>query len=568
MSDDDEISNDDDKDDDYALTTRVMVETGTPQTFAEAISGPKGPAWWASMSKEYNSHKEKGTFILVIRQKHMNVMRHKWVYKIKRNEKGEVTELKSRITPKGFMQVYGIDYKETFAPVMRYPSMRILFAEAARRDWEIKQGDVSAAFLNADVEEELYMEQPAGFEQYGPNGEEMVWKLKKSVYGIKQAPRNWYKRLRRSMEEKKLTPCKSEPSVYVHRTASGRMLYMAVWVDDIWAFYDKRDEAAFKTIEAGLLADFKMKAFDDVRSVLGIRVQRDRARRTLTLDQETHASDLLKKLGMEHCKPIKTPMVDKDISRRQAPATEAERGAMSSVPYRDGVGSLMWLAGQTRPDIAFPVGVLARFMSDPGQAHWESMKRVLRYVRGTTDARLVYKAHGGRQGEEQAAVSVLEAYSDADWASDVDGRRSTTGYMVMLNGNLVAWSSKKQPTVALSTAEAEYMGMSAATEELLWVRQFLGELGIPVGRPMVLRTDNQAAQTIANGEVSTQRTKHIDIRHHFVREQAAAKELEIKWVPTQEQLADLLTKSLGTTPFRELRRRVMACNDDWQARRW
>jgi hypothetical protein len=313
-----------------------------------------------------------------------------------------------------------------------------------------------------------------------------------------------------------------------------------------------------------LRKEFTMKEFVDVRSALGIRVQRNRQQRTLTLDQESYALDTLQKLGMSECKPMPTPLVDREISKLHEPQSQEEREEMKTVPYRDGLGRLLWLAGQTRPDLAFPVGVLARFMANPGRVHWANLKRVLRYLRGTADSKLTFAAHVHPRTTDasETEVSLLEAYSDADWASDVDQRRSTTGYMVMVNGNLVAWSSKKQPTVALSTAEAEYMGMSAATEELLWTMQFLSELGIQAKKPMVLFTDNQAARAIGKNEVSSQRTKHIDIRHHFVREQVALQQLEIKWIPTTEQLADLLTKSLAKPIFRTLRQRVQSCRDD------
>ena len=303
--------------------------------------------------------------------------------------------------------------------------------------------------------------------------------------------------------------------------------------------------------------EFKIK-FGEVRSVLGIRVRRDRVKKTLTLDQETYALDMLNKLEMLQCKAMPTPTVEKCLSKQHGPKSESERREMTAVPYRDGVGSLMWLAGQTRPDLAFAVGVLARFMGDPGREHWENMKRVLRYVKGTADAKLVYTA----KGDKGDGVCRVEAFCDADWASDVDGRRSTTGYVVLVNGNAVAWSSKKQPTVALSTAEAEYMAMSAVTEELCWLRQFLTELGLRVELPMLLQTDNQTAQKLSAGEASSQRTKHIDIRHHFIRDEVSKEVLEVKWIPTDEQLADMLTKSLGPARHKMLRRRALECDSD------
>jgi hypothetical protein len=336
------------------------------------------------------------------------------------------------------------------------------------------------------------------------------------------------------------------------------MIIVSTWVDDLWYYYHKDDENEYKEIEERVRAKFDgMKKAEELHAVLGMRVQRDRARRTLTIDQQVYTEDVLRALNMEFCKEARTPAVEKNLSKNDGPSDEGGQEAMRAVPYQEAVGSLLWLAGQTRPDIAFPVAVLTRFMANPGQAHWEGAKRVLRYLQGTRTAKLCYGAHTQGKDEAKASVCVLEAYSDADWAADIDSRRSMTGYVVFVNGNLVAWSSKKQPTVAVSTAEAEYMGMSAVTEELMWMRQFLTEIGLAYERPIVLRTDNQAARIIATGDVSSSRTKHIDIRHHQVREQIESGEIDVRWVPTEQQIADILTKCLPADRFIALRQHLV-----------
>jgi hypothetical protein len=351
--------------------------------------------------------------------------------------------------------------------------------------------------------------------------------------------------------------------VYVKRSRTGALIAIAVWVDDLWHFYDKRDATEFQELEGSVRALFpKMVKAVDVRSVLGMRVRRDRKRGTLTLDQQVYTESVLRRFGMEFCKPTDSPAVDKKLSKAQGPASEKEREEMKDTPYRDAVGSLIWLAGQTRPDIAFPVSVLTRFMSDPGAAHWTNAKRVLRYLKGTTRTKLQYGARRRGDTSTTANVCVLEAWSDADWAADVDGRKSMTGYVVLLNGNVIAWSSKKQPTVAMSTAEAEYMGMSAAAEELMWMRQFVTEIGMTYKRPIVLRTDNQTARVLATGEVSSTRTKHIDIRHHQIRDEIERGDVDVQWVPTEEQLADILTKCLPVDRFKQLRARLVIGYDD------
>jgi Reverse transcriptase (RNA-dependent DNA polymerase) len=533
---------------------RAAMDDETPMTYAQAMASSHAAEWHGSAVAELQSHKELGTFTLVPRERGMNVLPTRWVFKVKRDESGNVTKYKARITPKGFRQRHGVDYHETFAPVMRYASIRTLLAEAARTDLEVKQGDVGTAFLRASVAEDIFIAQPEGFVSFGANGEELVWKLEKAVYGIKQAPRVWFKLLNDVMvNELHMVPCKSEPSVYSRRTQSGGRIVLAVWVDDIWAFYAKRDEEDFRRMEKKLVDRFEMARFKDLHAVLGIRVRRDRANRTLTLDQEAFTEELLEKMGMQECAPMPTPTVNKDLSKRHS-ALPSEANSARVSAYREGVGGLMWLATQTRPDIAFPVGVLARFMQAPGDEHWRNLKRVLRYLRGTSTVKLQL---GGRTGVDRKACT-LEAFCDADWAADLDNRRSTTGFVLLFNGSIVCWASKKQNTVALSTVEAEYMGISAAAQEIRWLKQFASELGMTVEEPTVLHTDNQTARTLASGELSVgQRTKHIDIRYHFVREMVEAKDLDVKWIPGEGQLADLLTKCLPKARFVDLRERVV-----------
>jgi hypothetical protein len=237
------------------------------------------------------------------------------------------------------------------------------------------------------------MQPPPGYEEYDTDGAPLVWQLLKTVNGIKQGPRRWHLMLRSLMEQLGMRACRTDPSVFVKRSRSGGTLIVCPWVDVLWYFFGAVDAAEFAEIEARIRLQFGgMKEAEDLHSVLGMRVQRDRRRGVLTVDQQVYTEDLLRQLNMEHAKAVPTPAIEKNLSKADGPSTEEEKKALGNVPYREAVGSLIWLAGQTRPDIAFPVAVLTRFMANPGQAHWEATKRVLRYLHGTKTAKLVYRA--------------------------------------------------------------------------------------------------------------------------------------------------------------------------------
>jgi hypothetical protein len=377
----------------------------------------------------------------------------------------------------------------------------------------------------------------------------LVWELLKTINGIKQGPRRWHLMLKELMAKHGGVPCKTDPSVYVFKCPSYRTLIISTWVDDLWYYFDKKDEERYRVIERAIRGLFNgMKEAVELHALLGMRVRRNRNARTLTIDQQAYTEELMKKMNLQHAKATVSPAIDKNLCKADSAATAEEKAELGNVPYQEAVGSLIWLSSQTRPDIAFPVSVLTRFMSNPGRKHWEAAKRVLRYLKGTANAKLTY-----RRRSNQSGLCVIEGYCDADWAADIDTRRSTTGYTILLNGNVVAWGSKKQKTVAMSTAEAEYMGMSAATEEFMWMRQFLEEIGLKYEKPIILRTDNTTARIIATGEVSSTRTKHIDIRYHQVRDEIERGDIRVEWVSTEKQLADILTKCLPTPRFLELR---------------
>jgi hypothetical protein len=530
----------------------AVDDDGAPLTFEEAISGDNAQRWWSSMRDEMASQMATGSFVLVKRTKEMNVLPSKWVYKVKRDENGKPTKEKSRLVPKGFRQRYGIDYDQTFAPTARQSTWRTVLARAVEKKMRIKQGDVPTAFLKGELHHEIYMQQPDGFVEYGPNGEEMVWRLQRPIYGIKQAPREWYHELRKYLTQTLgMNQCSSEPCVYVRRARSGKMIIFLIWVDDIWACCEESDEKECDILLELISKKYGIKEWHDATSIIGIRINYDRNGGVMKIDQEVHANDLLKRMGMEDARNAGAPTVDKNLTA----ATEDEAvNEEIRERYLAGVGGLLWQSTQTKPGLSFSVGVLARFMKNPQTRHAKALDNVLRYLRGTVDMGLTY-----RRGKQN--VCKVTAYCDSDWAEDQMDRKSTSGYLVHVNGNLVLWGSKKQTTVSLSSSEAEYKAMSAVLEEIMWLTQFLQEIGEEVELPSICYCDNNGAKLMGESEVGTKRTKHIDIRHHFIKDEVEKGTFKVKWISTTDQLADLLTKCLGKFRFTALLKRVLSNGD-------
>jgi hypothetical protein len=525
-----------------------VEDENMPQTYKEAMSSVDSAQWKKAIDDEISSIKENDTFTYVKRSDlpaGANIMDYRWVFKVKLNAAGKIERYKARLVAKGFTQKEGIDYHETFAPVVRYKSLRIIIVIANLLDYELTQMDVITAFLYALLHEDVYMRVPEGFERLG-----YVLKLRKSLYGTKQAPHMWNNELNVFIVSCGFTRLASDVCVYVKRTQSGNMIIISVFVDDIVAAYAKSDEREWLVVKKLFMSKYKMKDLGDVNWILGMKLTRDRARGVLTLDQSLYLNKVLDRYGMSDSKPVSTPeTVGAKLSINDCPSSDEEKENMRDVPYMSAVGSLLYAALGTRPDIAHAVNVASKFMSNPGQSHWLAVKRIMRYIKGTINQSLTFTAKDGIVNDKLN----VNVYSDADWAGDLDDRRSTTGYVVCIGNSTVIWSTKKQKTVSLSSAEAEYMALAAATQEAKWVNQFLCELfsvsGMSLSVDMSVHVDNQAAILMSKNDVYHDRTKHIDLRYHYVREAVQSGLYKLEWVSTDKQLADGFTKSLSSTIF-------------------
>ncbi|KAJ9515883.1 hypothetical protein QJQ45_016947 [Haematococcus lacustris] len=486
--------------------------------------------WIEAMNAELASLHANQTWCLEERPANARVLPTKWVLKVKRDAAGNIEKLKARLVAKGFYQQSGVDVGDVYAPVSKHTTLRTLLAKAAAENMEIHQLDFETAFLNGKLQpgEVIYVQQPKGFEEGSSN---TVCRLQRALYGLRQAPRAWHARLSEELLSMGFKASEADPALFTLQLNTGPV-YLLVYVDDCLLCTQQGDTAGLAYVKKQLSSVFKLKDLGEARWFLGMQLTRDRAEGTIKLDQHKFIQELVtaNSKSAAHSKPL--PMAPAVKLVREGDALDTTLHHYSAL-----VGSLLYLTCCTRPDIAFAVGALARHMSAPTKQHWSAACSVLCYLKGTTDQGLLF---GG--------VSRLQRFTDADYAGDKDTARSTTGYIVTLNGGAISWSSRLQPTVAMSTAEAEYMAASSAAKEALWLRKLMRDLQLDASC-VNLGCDNQAAIQLLHNPMATSRAKHIDVHHHFVRERISRGEVAFYYCHTSSMLADILTKPLAAVQF-------------------
>jgi hypothetical protein len=530
----------------YSTAFANLSSISEPKTFKASQKCPESSQWKKACLEELEAHSRNGTWKVVPLPQGKKVIGSKWVLRVKRNSDGSVERFKARLVAKGYSQRPGFDFTETFAPTVRYSAVRTILALAALEDMEIHSLDISNAYLNGVLEEEVYMQLPEGFEDIGRPGDVLL--LKKATYGLKQAGRVWSKTLSDTLAKMGFSQIKSDPSVYVFLRDSLRII-IPVFVDDMTIIC--KSKSAIQAFIQELSSHFKLRDLGPTSQLLGIKIDRDRPSKTISLSQKQYILDMLERYGMSDCKPVSTPMSPgSKLSSSMAPSTPEDTSFMKSVPYLSAVGSLMYLAITTRPDISYAVGVLARFNSNPGPTHWTAVKHVFRYLKGTLDLKLEYGPTADKSQE------LFHTYSDADHGGNSDNGKSTGGYLVKLGTGAVSWSSKLQSMVALSTTEAEYISAVEAAKEILWIRQFMGELGYPPSSSSILLMDNQSAISVSKNPEHHGRMKHLDLRWYWLRDVVESGIVKPVFVPTEDMAADILTKSL-MRPYVEKCRKLM-----------
>lgn len=510
----------------------LSITTSTPpKTFLEAI---KSVEFTAAMKSEMTSLEATGTWSVCELPPGKHPVGCKWVYTIKFNPDGTIERFKARLVAKGYTQIEGLDYIDTFSPVAKMGTVRLLLRLAASKNWSITQMDISNAFLNGDLDEEIYMIMPPGYSQlsgktYPKNS---VCKLHKSLYGLKQASRQWNQKLSSVILGAGFQQAPSDHSLFVRNT-SEVFLAILVYVDDI--LFVGSDESAVDAFKDILKAAFKLRDLGPAKYFLGFEIARSAT--GIAINQRKYTLELLEDAGLLGCKPLYVPM-EPNLKMSGTDGVLLEDPSV----YRRIVGRLLYLT-HTRPDITYAVHKLSQYMSAPHSVHLQAANRILRYLKNDPGQGLFFSA---------SAALNLTAFSDADWAACPDSRRSVTGYCVFLGDALISWCCRKQPTVSRSSSEAEYRAMADTTCELIWLTSLLHDLHCPPSSPATLFCDNQSALHIASNPVFHECTKHIENDCHVVRERLQSGFLKTLHVRSDNQLADIFTKAVQPGLFKNL----------------
>ena len=487
--------------------------------------------WILAMQEELNQFERSDVWELVPRPSTQSVIGTKWVFRNKRDEHGVIVRNKARLVAQGYNQEEGIDYEETFAPVARLESIRMLLAFASHKEFILYQMDVKSAFLNGYIVEEVYVEQPPGFQDHKyPN---YVFKLKKALYGLKQAPRAWYDRLSKFLLQNGFSIGKVDTTLFT-KTKGVDLIIVQIYVDDI--IFGSTNVSLCEEFSKCMHSEFEMSMMGELNYFLGLQIKQ--TKEGIFINQAKYVKDLLKKFDFEGMKPLSTPMsssikIDKDENGKAVDITK----------YRGMIGSLLYLTA-SRPDIMYSVCLCARYQSNPKESHLNAVKRIFRYLSGTKNLGLWYP---------KGTHIDLFSYTDADWAGCTIDRKSTSGTCHFLGFALVSWFSKKQNSVALSTAEAKYISAASCCAQVLWMKQTLLDLGLSYDHVPIM-CDNTSAINLSKNPVLHSRTKHIEIRHHFLRDHVQKGDITLEFISTNHQIADILTKPLALERFASLRR--------------
>jgi Reverse transcriptase (RNA-dependent DNA polymerase) len=510
--------------DHVAYSTTLQTE---PTSFTQANSKPE---WRHAMSLEINALAANNTWTLIPPQPNQQPVGCKWVYRIKRRADGSIERYKARLVVKEFHQIEGIDYFDTFSPVVRPTTIRIILSIAVSSQWPIRQLDVHNAFLNGDLTEQVLMTQPPGF--IDPDHPDHVCLLSKALYGLKQSSRAWFTKLSYVLLTIGFAASNYDPSLFISHSHDHTTMLL-IYVDDI--LITGNNPSHVNQCISHLQTAFSLKDLGPLSYFLGIEVRQIAL--GLHLNQTKYLHDLLTRTNMNTVKPSPTPMSpNTTLSHEDSPLFDNPH------LYRSIVGALQY-ATITRTDLSFAVNKAPQFMHSPTTNHWSAVKRILRYIRGTL--------HHGTTVHSDSSTT-LHAYSDADWAGSIDDRRSTSGFCIFIGRNLISWSAKKQPTVSRSSTEAEYRSLALTCAEILWIQYLLQELHIILPSPPTLWCDNLGATFLAANPMFHARTKHVEIDYHFVRERVASKELRVQFLCSKDQLADIMTKPLPTPRFQFL----------------
>ena len=509
-----------------AFTASVSSNT-EPRSYSEAV---KQKEWVLAMEQELQAMEDNNTWTVVPLPPGKNVVGSRWVYKVKLRADGTIERYKARLVAKGFTQQEGVDYMETYSPVAKPATIKTMLALAAIRDWKLVQLDVNNAFLHGDLDEEVYMKIPQGLPIKGASN--MVCKLQKSIYGLKQSSRQWYAKFSNFLMNIGFIQSKADYSLF-YKGSGSTYVAILVYVDDI--ILAGPSQKLIDEVKIKLSDRFKLKDLGDLKFFLGLEVAR--SKKGIFVSQRHYALQLLEDMGLLAAKPANTPMVSHLYH-------SANNGELIDDPskYRRLIGRLLYLTF-TRPDISFTVNKLSQFLTSPTVVHWQAAIHLLKYIKKQPGQGIFLSAQSSTQ---------IRAFCDSDYGMCLDTRRSTTGFCVFVGDSLISWKSKRQSVVSRSSTEAEYRAMAITTTELVWMRQLLKDFGVTVADPTLLFCDNKSALDLASNPTFHERTKHIEIDCHYVREKVMDKTIKFLPVRTHLQLADMFTKALPLCKMKPL----------------
>jgi hypothetical protein len=501
-----------------------------PQTYDEAI---RDPAWAEAIKEEKESLIKNHTWTQTELPSGKTPISTRWLFRVKQKADGTLHKRKARLVARGFEQIQGLDYEETFTLVVKWATIRMLVALAAQQGWRLYHMDIKTAFLNGDLEQEVYISTPRGFET--PGQEHLVCKLLKALYGLKQALLAWYQKINCYLKDQGFVKGEGDHNLYV-LWKLGKIIVLALYVDDL--LFSGNCIYWINFFKTQLESKFEMSELNEGDVIFYLRAESIQVPGGIFLTQRGYAKKLLETFGMQEYSPVSTPMVEKLKLQ-----TDMRQPQVDPTNYRSIVDSLIQL-GHTRFDIAFSVGIVSRFMAWPQVPHLQAAQRILRYIKGTSQFGILYKRNTNSQ---------VYGYVDSDFVGDTEGSRSTIGSTFCLGESPITWILKRQSCVALSSTEAEYMAMSSAAQESTWLNMLSRDFGIQVPWPIPLYCDNEAAMKMANNPQITPRNKHIGAHYHYTRDKITQGDLRLHYIFTMEQAPELFTKPLGRQLFEKFR---------------
>ena len=514
-----------------ACLAETKASHNIPRSYHHAMTNDPD-RWLVPVKTEMDTLKAKHTWDLVKPPPGANIMDSMWIYDIKWDGEGNRIKDKARLVGKGYTQQLGIDYNETWAGVTRLESVRMTAAIAAKYDLKLWRIDFVGAYLNSLTKEDIYMKQPEGFVE--PGFEEYVCKLVHTIYGTMQGAHDWYETLSKTYNKLGYVTSRADPCVRYKREDNDYTI-TDTYTDDVFGASTTDEEIEKRKDEMG--KEWEIKDVGENDYFLGMRVQQDLTTGTIRLTQRPYWEHVVNRFSLEHVPLRNVPLpVGITLNNDMSPKTDLERQQMVDKPYRPVLGSVMWGQLATRPDLSFPVSLLSRFQANPGPEHWNALMHVIGYIKSTIDYGLTYSRDGD--------LSPM-AFVDADYGGCRDTRKSTSGYVFTMAGGAVTWSSKRQATVALSTVEAEYVAMSRCAQQMVWMQSWLDEVTIEHEMPGVIKGDSRGAISLTKNTRDHGKIKHIDIRHHYIRELVESGTIQMVQIPSADNLADIFTKALS-----------------------